>query len=83
MMNSISLPNIRRQPGFDGFFQMSDLPAVGVLTDQGDAKRFLVMMRPLTEAITQIPGVEFSFFNPENETYSTLQSPPIPIKVRP
>lgn len=79
-IKEVALPDIRKQPGFDGFFRMSDLPPVGVL--EGDTKHFVVSMRPIVE-VKEIPEISFSFFNPATSKYATLTSKPIPIQVRP
>lgn len=75
----LSLPDVSRQPGFPGFFRMSDLPPVGSVN--ADTKHFVLSMRPLVE-VKEIPGIAFSFFNPATGDYTTLTSKPIPINVK-
>ncbi|MBA3815137.1 MAG: BatD family protein [Parachlamydiaceae bacterium] len=77
-VKDVFLPEISKQPGFSGFFRMSDLPPVG--TVKGDTKNFVVSMRPTAE-VKEIPSIEFSFFNPETEQFTVLNSKPIPINV--
>lgn len=77
--DSVQLPEICCQPGFSGFFRMSDLPPVGKV--EGDSKHYLVEMNPLSPAIKSIPTLQFSFFEPEKGTYKTLFSNPIGIEV--
>jgi hypothetical protein len=38
---------------------------------------------PLNEEIQEIPALEFSYFDPEDEEYQTLRAGPFPITVRP
>lgn len=80
-VSDIALPEVCCQPGFSGFFRMSDLPPEEKST--ADSKEFRVEMRPLNPSVSEIPSFEFSFFNPNSKTYKTLTSKPIPIKVVP
>ncbi len=80
-INYIPFPEICCQPGFSGFFKMSDLPPTEKIGDK--SKVFVLEMRPQSESINEIPPIEFSFFNPINETYVTITSDPIPVKVHP
>lgn len=76
--SGVSLPDISKQPGFPGFFRMSDLPPVGSVKD--GTKHFEVIMRPLV-AVKEIPSIAFSFFNPKSGEYTTLKSKPISLSV--
>lgn len=80
-IKNVPLPEICCQPGFSGFFRMDDLPPVGEM--HGEAKNFVVRMRPLTEKIHEIPSIEFSFFDPHTSQYKILRSSAIPITVKP
>lgn len=75
------MPEICCQPGFSGFFKVSDLPPLEKLS--GDSKTFKVEIRPLSRSIEQIPPLEFSYFDPTAKTYQIKKSAPIPLKVRP
>jgi hypothetical protein len=77
----VPLPEICCQPGFSGFFQPSDLPPIGKIQD--GVKRFVVQLKPLSDAIKEIPSIEFSSFDPESSKYIVLHSEPIPITVHP
>ncbi len=35
------------------------------------------------KALTEIPAMEFSYFNPEKKTYSTARTEPIPLRLKP
>lgn len=80
-LDSLSLPDMCCQPGFSGLFKMNDLPPVGVV--QGNVKRFIVQLRPLSDTITNISAIEFSYFDPNTKKYTVLHSKPIPITVHP
>lgn len=78
---SLSLPELCCQPGISGFFRLSDLPPVG--TVEGTIKHFVVTLRPLTDAVKEIPSLEFSSFDPDEKKYVIVRSEPIPLKVKP
>lgn len=80
-IDSVPIPDICCQPGFSGFFRLSDLPPEEKI--ENNTKTFYVEMRPLSASITEIPSIEFSFFNPQDKRYTTLKSQPIPITVNP
>lgn len=78
-LESIALPNVNQLPGIKGLFRLSDLPAIGSIT--GNTKRFIIEMFPLTDAIKEIPKIEFSYFDPTANQYETIATNPIPITV--
>jgi hypothetical protein len=80
-LHTAALPEICCQPGFEGFFRVSDLPPTSEI--HGNIKTFTVHLRPLTDIIKEIPSVEFSFFDPSTNKYTVLTSKPIPITVKP
>lgn len=69
------------QPGMSGFFRTNDLPPQEII--QGDTKSFTVEMRPLNDKATEIPSLEFSYFNPVEKTYHIVKSDPIPLVIKP
>lgn len=77
--DNLPMPEVCCQPGFSGNFQQSDIPPAGIM--KGNAKVYVVDIRPLTTQISQIPSIEFSYFNPETGKYTTLQSNPIAVIV--
>ncbi len=77
----VTLPELCCQPGFAGFFKLSDLPSIGKMQDH--TKRFTVTINPLSSAIKSIPAIQFSYFEPEKNEYKTLNSNPIAIDVSP
>jgi hypothetical protein len=78
-LSTVLLPDLSTT--FNDVFRLSDLPQVGEV--KGNTKHFIVDVYPLSTAITEIPSIEFSFFDPSNSRYTTLNSKPIPIKVVP
>lgn len=80
-MNTVALPDVTCQPGFSGFFQFELLSPD---TEESDtSKSYVLALRPLSAKINSIPSVAFSYFDPEEQAYHTLNSPPIPIRVNP
>jgi hypothetical protein len=76
---TVDLPNLMCQPGFSGFFKLSDLPAIEKTTK--DSKTFLITLQPLSANIASLPIVEFSSFDPKTEKYQIYRSRKIPITV--
>jgi hypothetical protein len=62
-----------------GLFRQGDLPPIGKV--EGDTKQFVIEIYPLSTAITEIPSLTFSFFDPNKKQYVEQQSKPIPIRV--
>jgi hypothetical protein len=79
-LKNIKAPDLCCQPGFSGFFRTNDLPPAEEVND--NTKTFLVKLKPLNPLIQAIPGIEFSFFDPEKGQYETLHSEPIPLQVK-
>lgn len=79
-IEGVPLPDVCCQPGFVGLFRVSDLPPT--VTVKGDTKSAIVVVKPLSGSITQIPPISFSYFNPSTKSYVTLKSDPIDISVK-
>lgn len=79
-IKTVIAPDLCCQPGFSGFFQLSDLPPKEAVS--GNTKTTTVPLRLLTDNIKEVPSVEFSFFDPESSNYVVIRSDPIPIKVK-
>ncbi len=66
-------------------FKAYDYEAKVTITDRGDGirgeKLFNKVIEPQSEDIDVIPGISFSYFDPELEQYKTLSYEPIPIEV--
>lgn len=78
-LKTMTLSDLCCQPGFSGFFKISDLPPTEEVTDT--SKTSVIKLRLLTDLIKAIPSVEFAFFDPELSRYVDLHSKAIPITV--
>lgn len=79
--DTIMPPDLCCQPGFSGYFKMSDLPPVSDMKE--GSKIFVVEMSPENAVVAAIPPIEFSFFDASAGTYQTKRSESIPIKILP
>lgn len=75
----LHFPRLQCQPGFSGFFQISDLPPLAEVKD--NAKFFYVELRPLNAFIQKIPSIEISSFDSAKGQYVTQHTDSIPITV--
>lgn len=80
-LKNVQAPNLCCQPGYSGFFRLSDLPPSEEI--KGDTKTIVVKLQPLNSFIHALPSIEFSFFDPDTASYTTQYSEPIPIQVTP
>lgn len=80
-LKNITISELCCQPGISGFFRLSDIPPTEEI--EGDTKKIVAKFRPLNAQIKAIPSIEFSFFDPSTASYTTLNSKPIPITVKP
>ena len=64
-----------------GAFRVPADPLAG--TVDGNAKIFTQTIRPNDPAVTQVPPIEFSFFDPKKGQYVVTRSQPIPVRVSP
>ncbi|MHC4138912.1 MAG: BatD family protein [Planctomycetota bacterium] len=66
-------------------FKAYDYETKVTITDRGDGikgeKLFNKVIEPQSEDITEIPGISFSYFDPDLEKYKTLTREPIPFEV--
>lgn len=79
-LDTVSLPSLTTL-GFKQLFQVDDLPTVGDL--EGNKKKFVVKLRPLSTAIKEIPAIPFAYFDPQSSHYVTLSTDALPITVLP
>jgi hypothetical protein len=80
-LEGLQAPMLADQPAFGEGFRVPRESAAGVV--EGRAKIFTQSIRASSDAVTAIPPVEFSFFDPSSGEYRTLRSEAIPIRVRP
>jgi hypothetical protein len=74
-------PPVIDQASLGGEFRVPSDPLAG--TVDGNAKTFTQTIRPLSATLTQVPPIEFSYFDPELARYVTVKTQPIPISVSP
>lgn len=75
-----TLPNLKCQPGFSGFFQLNDLPPLSEV--KGEMKIFYLELIPLNNLMNAIPSIEFSSFDQESRQYVIQKTSPIPLKIQ-
>lgn len=80
-LRSVHAPNLSCQPGYGGFFQINDLPPVEQV--QGDEKKVVLQLRPLNAEMKELPPIQFSYFDPEKESYALVYSKALPVTVKP
>jgi hypothetical protein len=74
-------PPLGEVPNLDSGFRFPSEPMTGVVA--GRTKTFTQTIRPLTEAVTEVPPIPFSWFDPSERVYRTAWTEPIPITVQP
>ncbi|MCE2884144.1 MAG: BatD family protein [Planctomycetaceae bacterium] len=80
-LEGLQAPTLADQRTFDEGFRVSKEAAAGVV--EGRAKIFTQSIRATSDAVTTIPPIEFSFFDPSAGEYRTARSEPLPLRVRP
>lgn len=78
-LHTVSLPPLRKQPGFAEGFRMSDLPPVK--KEVSGRAVFEVELRPLSDSVDAIPSIAFAFYDPIQGQYRVVNSEPVPIEV--
>jgi hypothetical protein len=78
-MADFTLPPLFCQPGFSGFFQLSQLPPLADV--EKGIKIFQIELQPLSTLVTEIPPIEVASFNNSTVTYIKSKSLPISLKV--
>ncbi|WP_442509729.1 BatD family protein [Novipirellula sp. SH528] len=78
-MDRIQPPLLNEQDSLTKNFKVADESLAGFV--DGNQKLFTTTIRPVSETVTEIPAIEFSFFDPRKEKFVTVQSKPIPVEV--
>ena len=78
-IETLVAPNLLGAGFDDNLFQLPTEPLSGTLNDGW--RQFKLNVRVKDEAVTQIPALEFSWFNPSTENYETTKSKPIALQV--
>jgi hypothetical protein len=80
-MDWLRAPKLARQELLTADFHVPDSDLAG--TVNGMDKQFTQTIRAKRDDITDIPPIEFSYFDPHEERYVTLKSAPVPLTVKP
>lgn len=80
-MELVQAPPLAELPELTADFKVPNEPLAGFV--QGDRKVFSTTIRPRQEGITEIPAIPFTFFDPQQDRFVTVQSDPISIHVDP
>jgi hypothetical protein len=81
-LDSLTLPEQAAWRDFKAYPQTSRVETTDPLGLQG-VKIFEQLLAPQTSELKELPAVVFSYFDPEKKQYQTLNSPPVPMTVRP
>ncbi|MDB4749521.1 BatD family protein [Rubripirellula sp.] len=79
-MELLRAPPLPEQEDLTREFKVPNQPLAGFVN--GKQKVFSTTIRPLTEGTTEIPGIEYSYFDPKEETFVSIKSDPITIEVK-
>lgn len=79
-LSTIQIPKLCCEPGFPGFFEMSDIPPIP--TPGNGNVVYFVELRAISPKVRAIPAIEFSYYNPVKGVYEIRRSEPIPITVQ-
>lgn len=80
-MKNVTLPPLQEQQHLAENFKIPSEMSPGKV--EGKRKVFVQTIRPMHEDIEEIPPIEFSYFNPETETYEVARSNPLPLTIHP
>jgi hypothetical protein len=77
---SVGAPDLAARPEFTKGFRVRAEEARDV---SGNAREFTYTLRPLSEAVTEVPPVTVSYLDPKTNKFRAAQSDPIPLQVSP
>jgi len=78
-MDLLRAPALAEQKTLINEFKVPNEPLAGFV--DGTQKVFSTTIRPLSEGSQEIPGIEYSYFDPKQETFVSIKSDPIPVTV--
>ncbi len=78
-MDLLRAPALAEQKNLISEFKVPNQPLAGFVN--GTQKVFSTTIRPLTEGTQEIPGIEYSYFDPKLETFVSIKSDPITVTV--
>lgn len=79
VVSTIHAPDLTADRRFQRDFRLSDLPPEACEIPGG--RRFVVEMRPVTAAVSSIPPIPFSSFDPQRRSFIQSSTKAIPIQV--
>jgi tetratricopeptide (TPR) repeat protein len=78
-MDLVQAPPLADLPSLTQSFRVPNEPLAGFV--DGSQKVFSTSIRPVSEAVTEIPAIPLSYFDPDAEKFVTVYSDPIKIEV--
>jgi hypothetical protein len=75
---SAGAPDLASRPAFTSRFRVRAEEARNV---SESAREFSYTLRPLSEAVSEVPGVTVGYFDPKTNKFAAAQSDPIPLEV--
>jgi hypothetical protein len=75
---SAGAPDLASRPAFTSRFRVRAEEARNV---SDNVREFTYTLRPLSEAVTEVPGIAVSYFDPKTNKFAAAQSDPIPLEV--
>lgn len=78
-LRHFEMPPLQQQEGLAAAFRIPDEMAPGRI--EGNRKVFTQTIRAQSDAVTEIPPIELSYFDTASGRYATVASAPIPITV--
>ena len=82
-LDLLKAPPLDRMPALIDGFRMPTDPLAGTVNVNTRSKTFTQTIRAKSETVTQVPPIEFSYFDPTTRKYITKTSKPMPLVVRP
>lgn len=80
-LEGLQAPDLARQPSFATGFRVPRDAAAGSVESR--SKVFTQSIRALSDTVTEIPPIEFVYFDPDRGEYEVARSAPIAITVKP
>ena len=80
-VQTLKPPLLAAQANLTADFRVPDESLAGEM--QGARKRFTVTIRAQRDDVTEIPPIEYAYFDPDAERFIVARSDPIPIRVEP
>jgi BatD DUF11 like domain len=76
-VDNISVPDLAKVPAIAKNFKTYE----GTLETKGSTAKFVYTLRPLDEGVTEFPQISVAYFNTKTDSFATVESAPIAIKV--